>query len=170
MCYRARSRACVRVRARGVVVCAPCGCVRVWCGWVWVCGCPPPWSPGWEGGWGACCFCVVVLWRCPTLPRPVDRSTIGVTGLSFQVRNVAGRFPGAMTTTNFVSNLTDPARHQRSRACVGVRGGVVDRGLHSGCEQFAYVCPTRAPAPPFFLVFQSCFLVFQVGVGVWGFV
>lgn len=108
----------VRVRACACVLWA-CGC-----GCVWVCGCPPPWSPGWEGGWGACCFCVVVLWRCPTLPRPVDRSTIGVTGLSFQVRNVAGRFPGAMTTTNFVSNLTDPARHQRSRACVGVRVGV----------------------------------------------
>ena len=42
---------------------------------------------------------LVVLWRCPTLPQPVGCSTIGAAGLSFQVRNVAGRFPGAMTTT-----------------------------------------------------------------------
>ena len=41
-----------------------------------------------------------VLWRCPTLPQPGGCSTIGAAGLSFQVRNVAGRFPGAMTTTS----------------------------------------------------------------------
>ena len=41
-----------------------------------------------------------VLWRCPTLPQPVGCSTIGAAGLSFQVRNGAGRFPGAMTTTS----------------------------------------------------------------------
>lgn len=34
----------------------------------------------------------------PTLPHPVGCSTIGVHGLSFQVRNGAGRFPMAMTT------------------------------------------------------------------------
>ena len=120
-CVRPLVRVCalgVWVRARGCVL-----WVRVW---VCVGMRVPPTLVSWlGGGWGACCFCVVVLWRCPTLPRPVDRSTIGVTGLSFQVRNVAGRFPGAMTTTNFVSNLTDPARHQRSRACVGVRVGGV---------------------------------------------
>ena len=42
---------------------------------------------------------VGVLWRCPTLPQPIGCSTIGAAGLSFQVRNVAGRFPGAVTTT-----------------------------------------------------------------------
>lgn len=172
---------CVRPRARVRVcvwcvlwLCAWCGCVCalcVWCGcarvrvcalgvwvrargcvWVWVCGCPPPWSPGWEGGWGACCFCVVVLWRCPTLPRPVDRSTIGVTGLSFQVRNVAGRFPGAMTTTNFVSNLTDPARHQRSRACVGCAcggGGLIVVCIVVANSSRVCVSHTRS-RPPFF--------------------
>ena len=41
----------------------------------------------------------VVLWRCPTLPQPIGCSTIGAAGLSFQVRNGAGRFPGAVTTT-----------------------------------------------------------------------
>lgn len=76
-----------------------------------------------------------------------------------------------MTTTNFVSNLTDPARHQRSRACVGVRVG---GGLIVVCIVVANssrMCvPHALPPPLFFLVFQSCFLVFQVGVGVWGFV
>src|SRR5690606_22703981 len=35
--------------------------------------------------------------RCPTLPRRLQRSTIGADGLSFRVRNVTGRFPTAMT-------------------------------------------------------------------------
>ena len=39
------------------------------------------------------------MWRFPTLPHPLGCSTIGAAGLSFQVRNVAGRFPGAVTTT-----------------------------------------------------------------------
>ena len=50
--------------------------------------------------WHTVPLCVVVLWRCPTLPQPVGCSTIGAAGLSFQVRNGAGRFPGAMTTTS----------------------------------------------------------------------
>ena len=49
-----------------------------------------------------------VLWRCPTLPQPGGCSTIGAAGLSFQVRNVAGRFPGAMTTTSLVFNTLPP--------------------------------------------------------------
>ena len=66
----------------------------------------------------------VVLWRCPTLPQPIGCSTIGAAGLSFQVRNGAGRFPGAVTTTRF---SVQHAPHQ-------VIGGVwVDRGVHSGC-------------------------------------
>lgn len=43
-------------------------------------------------------FCLVWLRWFPTLPHPVGCSTIGVHGLSFQVRNGAGRFPMAMTT------------------------------------------------------------------------
>ena len=35
--------------------------------------------------------------RRPTLPRSLPRSTIGAEGLSFRVRNGAGRFPFAMT-------------------------------------------------------------------------
>ena len=50
-----------------------------------------------------------VLWRCPTLPQPVGCSTIGAAGLSFQVRNVAGRFPGAVTTTRLVFNTSPPS-------------------------------------------------------------
>ncbi|GAA4483647.1 hypothetical protein GCM10023094_35470 [Rhodococcus olei] len=34
--------------------------------------------------------------RCPTLPHPVECSTIGAGGLSFRVRNGTGRFPSAM--------------------------------------------------------------------------
>lgn len=35
--------------------------------------------------------------RCPTLPRPLGRSTIGAGGLNFRVRNGSGCFPFAMT-------------------------------------------------------------------------
>ena len=66
-----------------------------------------------------------VLWRCPTLPQPIGCSTIGAAGLSFQVRNVAGRFPGAMTTTSL------GVQHCSHRLVVG--GVWVDRGLYSGC-------------------------------------
>ena len=76
--------------------------------------------------WRTVPLCVVVLWRCPTLPQPVGCSTIGAAGLSFQVRNGAGRFPGAMTTTRLgVQHAAPP------RCClVGVW---VDRGSYSGC-------------------------------------
>ena len=64
----------------------------------------------------------VVLWRCPTLPQPIGCSTIGAAGLSFQVRNGAGRFPGAVTTTRISVQHAPPPG-----------GGVwVDRGVHSG--------------------------------------
>ena len=75
-----------------------------------------------------------VLWRCPTLPQPVGCSTIGAAGLSFQVRNGAGRFPGAVTTTSFV--VQPPPRGLRccaSRLAAGGWGVWVDRGLYSGC-------------------------------------
>ena len=52
---------------------------------------------------------VGVLWRCPTLPQPIGCSTIGAAGLSFQVRNVAGRFPGAVTTTRLFVQHHPPA-------------------------------------------------------------
>ena len=62
----------------------------------WVCGCE---TRGTARLWRAVPLGFVVLWRCPTLPQPIGCSTIGAAGLSFQVRNVAGRFPGAVTTT-----------------------------------------------------------------------
>ena len=52
--------------------------------------------------------CLGVLWRCPTLPQPIGCSTIGAAGLSFQVRNVAGRFPGAVTTTRLFVQHAPP--------------------------------------------------------------
>ena len=63
--------------------------------------------------------CFGVLWRCPTLPQPIGCSTIGAAGLSFQVRNGAGRFPGAVTTTSLVFNTVPP----RSASCVCACGG-----------------------------------------------
>ena len=78
---------------------------------------------------------VGVLWRCPTLPQPIGCSTIGAAGLSFQVRNVAGRFPGAVTTTRlFVQHHPPPCLFAVVRRLVGVW---VDRGLYSGCGCFA---------------------------------
>ena len=47
----------------------------------------------------------VVVWfvvrRFPTLPHPVECSTIGAGRLSFRVRDGAGRFPAAMTAATF---------------------------------------------------------------------
>ena len=53
--------------------------------------------------------CFGVLWRCPTLPQPIGCSTIGAAGLSFQVRNGAGRFPGAVTTTRLCVQHCPPS-------------------------------------------------------------
>ena len=83
--------------------------------------------------------CFGVLWRCPTLPQPIGCSTIGAAGLSFQVRNGAGRFPGAVTTTSLVFNTVPLAP-----LLVCVRVGVwVDRGSYSGCGRvlFAVLLP-----------------------------
>ena len=114
---RVRGRACGCVSA----------CVLVWRARVWLGGraCvrgPPP------GG---------VLWRFPTLPHPLGCSTIGAAGLSFQVRNVAGRFPGAVTTTSLCR--PPPLLLARRVAgcpgppCGGLGGGWVGRGSYSGC-------------------------------------
>ena len=79
-----------------------------------------------------------VLWRFPTLPHPLGCSTIGAAGLSFQVRNVAGRFPGAVTTTS-LCRPSPPFLLARRVAgcpgppCGGLGGGWVGRGSYSGC-------------------------------------
>mgnify|MGYP000445117102 FL=1 len=57
-----------------------------WCGNAEI----PP-RPGGRGGISGVC-----VRRCPTLPHPVECSTIGAGGLSFRVRNGTGRFPSAM--------------------------------------------------------------------------
>ena len=86
--------------------------------------------------------CLGVLWRCPTLPQPVGCSTIGAAGLSFQVRNGAGRFPGAVTTTSFV--VQPPP--WGLRCCVSrLAAGGGGCGLIVVCIVVA-ACPAR-PAP-----------------------
>ena len=142
---RVVARVCARVRVcpRACVV-ARVG-VFVWLrAWVCVggprlCARPPP------GG---------VLWRFPTLPHPLGCSTIGAAGLSFQVRNVAGRFPGAVTTTSL---CRPPVLARRlvwrgvlARGLVWRGGGWVGRGSYSGCGCFV------PPSSPFFLVGVPC--------------
>ena len=82
---------------------------------------------------------VVWLRRFPTLPHPVGCSTIGVVGLSFRVRNVAGRFPNTMTTASLVYPLPTP--HMRV-VCARVLGGLwVGCDSYSGCEHKRVVFP-----------------------------
>ena len=119
--------ACVWLRAR-----VP-ACVRVWVcvgGAARLCAGPP------LGG---------VLWRFPTLPHPLGCSTLGAAGLSFQVRNVAGRFPGAVTTTRLCRPPPLLLARRRCVAgcpCLSPRGsgwwggGWVGRGSYSGCGCF----------------------------------
>ena len=77
--------------------------------WVWCCcgwqkrGAPRVWGPSFGSGWR----------RCPTLPHPGECSTIGVSRLSFRVRNGTGRFPGAMTTATIIGLLSCSAGNTR---------------------------------------------------------
>ena len=82
----------------------------------------------WMGNTGVCSLSFVlpptplfVVWlrRFPTLPHPVGCSTIGVVGLSFRVRNVAGRFPNTMTTASLVYPFPHPQQARGVRACFG---------------------------------------------------
>ena len=135
------SRACVLAGLTRVGVCPRCCVVACVCRLVWrvgVCARPP------LGG---------VLWRFPTLPHPLGCSTIGAAGLSFQVRNVAGRFPGAVTTTRL---CRPPPLVGPPLLCGGVSwpavwrgGGWVGRGSYSGCGFF--VPPLVAVVWPVFV-------------------
>ena len=71
--------------------------------------------------------------RCPTLPHPGGCSTIGAGGLSFRVRNGAGRFPSAMTavTGSNLSSMTPPPGGV-FRWAPHVCGGWVVREPYSG--------------------------------------
>ena len=104
------------------------GCVAVCFGGVplvgWVrgpfglsCGCP--WGVGRPhtipspavGGGGVGprpFFFMLCARRCPTLPHPGGCSTIGAGGLSFRVRNGAGRGSPAMTTETSCRAVHDP--------------------------------------------------------------
>ena len=66
-------------------------------------GAPRVWGPSFGSGWR----------RCPTLPHPGECSTIGVSRLSFRVRNGTGRFPGAMTTATIIGLLSCSAGNTR---------------------------------------------------------
>ena len=127
----------MRVVARGWGSCAPvrarvlawsvlgprwwraCGCV---CGGPRLCARPP------SG----------VLWRFPTLPHPLGCSTIGAAGLSFQVRNVAGRFPGAVTTTRLCVQHAPPLF-----VCVWGCGLIVVRIVVAAVDCSLRFCSTR---------------------------
>ena len=61
---------------------------------------------------------IVVVWRRATFPHPVGWSIIAVPGLSFQVRNGAGRFPWAMAATS----LSVMRPHRVVGGCVVVGG------------------------------------------------
>ena len=76
--------------------------------------------------WRTVPLCVVVLWRCPTLPQPVGCSTIGAAGLSFQVRNGDWAFPRCYDHHKTI-------RSTRSPTTVLFGGVWVDRGSYSGC-------------------------------------
>ncbi len=69
-----------------------------------------------------------MLWRCPTLHNPSVPTKR--CRACFQVRNVAGRFPGVTATRLFVQRAPPP---------VFWWGCGVDRGLR-GCGCFAAVC------------------------------
>ena len=117
-CWRGRVGVCWLVWR--VWVCA-CLFARVCVGGPRLCARPP------LGG---------VLWRFPTLPHPLGCSTIGAAGLSFQVRNVAGRFPGAVTTTRLCRPPCWPAVW-----CGGVGGGLV-------VVRIVVAAPSRPPLLP----------------------
>ena len=67
-------------------------------------GDPPRWVP----------FFLNCVRRCPTLPHPVECSTIGAGGLSFRVRNGTGRFPLAMAAETL---LMFQSAQQKSLSC-----------------------------------------------------
>ena len=76
--------------------------------------------------WGCPPFWVWLRWF-PTLPHPGGCSTIGVHGLSFQVRDGAGRFPVAVATASL--DCVSPLFF-----CVwGGVGSELDSGLRAFC-------------------------------------
>jgi hypothetical protein len=81
-------------------------------------------------------LCGVCVRRCPTLPHPGGCSTIGAGGLSFRVRNGAGRFPSAMAAVTCVELC--------GRWCrVVTPVPAVLQELHSGCVVCVFVVSPR---------------------------
>jgi hypothetical protein len=85
-----------------------------------------------------------VFRRCPTLPRPVGRSTIGAGGLSFRVRDGSGRFPSAVTTGT--------PHHPHQPGCPGCGVGCVVAGICTvdanriSVSLRRFVCRVHTPA------------------------
>ena len=92
-----------------------------------------------------------VLWRFPTLPHPLGCSTIGAAGLSFQVRNVAGRFPGAVTTTRLCRPRVGPPS-----LCGGVSWPAVWCGGVGGGLVVVRIVVAAPPCPPLLPLFGPC--------------
>ena len=153
VCPRARA-VCPRVRVCARVVACVCVWSRACVCWFGARCCVGVWVCVWGGR-----ACVRgppsgVLWRFPTLPHPLGCSTIGAAGLSFQVRNVAGRFPGAVTTTRlcrpsppcWLARCVAGPTAGRRRCCVvgWVGGGLVVVRIVVAASSFFRV---RAPRP-----------------------
>src|SRR3954469_15649370 len=78
--------------------------------------------------------------RWPTLPRSLERSTIGAVGLNDRVRNGNGCGPYALTASNALSicTATRDARVVRSSSWSrreAARHGELNRLTVTGCEQ-----------------------------------
>lgn len=89
------------------------------------------------GGWGVVSLKpFLLLWlcvrRCPTLPPPLEGSTIGAEGLSFRVRNGSGRFPFAMTAGTCCEPTSTGLPHRGPDRVGWVWGVVVGSEPYSG--------------------------------------
>ncbi len=93
----------------------------------------------------------MVVRRCPTLPRPRGRSTIGAEGLSFRVRDGSGRFPPRYGRRNSME-ISNPGA---PRVDTGGVVGVVVAGI-SGTAQWTPSSDDFGSLPPWgWCVFKS---------------
>ena len=79
----------------------------------------------------------MVVRRCPTLPHCFRCSTIGAVRLSFRVRNVAGRFPDAMTAVTWSTLWVSLCHNMVRVVVVGVWLWVGNRAVDAS---IVFVC------------------------------